>query len=84
MVGPNLPVPVRIRVSTEGLDTGAYRAVLRFTSPAGTEDVPVALFVGGQEPAIRSLPRGFLFDLRQGASTSLTRRVDIGNKGPGG
>jgi uncharacterized protein (TIGR03437 family) len=83
IVGPNAPVSVRIRASSDGLDPGSYRAVLRFTSPAGSEDVPIAFFVGGPGPALRALPGGLEFDLREGASVSITKRVTIINKGTG-
>jgi uncharacterized protein (TIGR03437 family) len=83
IAAPNAPVPVRIAVSTDGLEAGVYRAVLRFNSLFGTEDVPVGLVLGGPSPAIRALPHGFQIDLREGADTALTRRATIFKKGRG-
>ena len=48
--GPGDPVP-RDQRGAGGTRPGAYRAVLRFISPAGTEDVPIAFFVSGRGPA---------------------------------
>lgn len=79
--GPNAPFPVRVRVSPQSVKPGAYRAVLRFTSPAGSQDVPVSLFVSPPGPALFLNPRGIQFEVRQGAGTALKRQIAVINRG---
>ena len=83
VVGPNIPFPVKIKISPQAVKAGSYRAVLRFTSVTGSVDVPISLFVTAPGQVIVLNPRGFQLEVRQGAGTSFTKDVTIFNKGIG-
>jgi hypothetical protein len=83
VVGPNIPFPVKIRISPQAVKAGSYRAVLRFTYVTGSVDVPISLFLTAPGQVIALNPRGFQFEMRQAAGTSFTKDVSIFNKGPG-
>jgi len=81
MVGPNAPVPVRIRSPATTSIRARIARCCGLRRPPARRMCPSRCFVGGPSPAIRSLPHGFQFDLRQGAATSLVRRVEIAQQG---
>jgi uncharacterized protein (TIGR03437 family) len=77
------PDVVRVAVNVQSLQRGVYRDVIRVTSPAGNQDVPLTVFVAPEGPALELNPDGFQFEARQGNGVAVTRNLQVQNLGSG-
>src|SRR5262249_35419841 len=74
--GPNGPALLRVLVNAQGL-LGSRRAVIHVTSAAGDADIPVALLVRDEGPAIGFHVSGLPLEARAGHGTSRSKSVNI-------
>ena len=58
---PNVPVLVRVRVNTQGLDVGYYHGLIRIDSAGGFAEIPVVLIVSDHGPIISLNVTGLRF-----------------------
>ena len=72
---------VTLSANPQGLQTGTYVGRVHFTSTSGSLDVPVTLIVPASGPSLTVSPVGVQFVAQQGAGTSQTESVSIGNDG---
>lgn len=79
--GPNAPVLVQVQVNSQGLAVGNFHDILRITSPDGSVDVPISLFVSSDGSIIGLSANGVRFDERQGNGTNRPQVVDVLNLG---
>ncbi len=79
--GPNAPVLVQLTINSQGLATGNFHDILRFTFPAGSIDVPISLFVSRDGPIIGLSVNGVRFSERQGNGTGRPQVVQVLNRG---
>jgi uncharacterized protein (TIGR03437 family) len=75
--GPNAPVWLHVNVNTQGVGVGSYHDIVRISSPAGTVDVPVSLFVSDQGAILGVGVVGLRFPVRQGAGTTELKTVKV-------
>lgn len=77
----NGPVLVQVKVSTQGLQPGAYRQTIHFTSANGNIDVPVPLFVASGGPILGVNVTGLRFQARSGNGFSNSQTIKVLNVG---
>jgi hypothetical protein len=80
-IGPGSPAVLRVDVNTQGLAVGSYHQVIQVTSPAGTLNFPVSLFISDQGPILGLNVSGLRFSVAQGSSVSPPQTVTVQNLG---
>ena len=75
---PDIPVVVRVRVNTQGLDVGYYHGLIRIDSAGGFADVPVVLFVSDHGAIISVNVTGVRF---QSAMPQTVSVLNVGDPG---
>jgi hypothetical protein len=83
-IGPFSPVFLQVTVNTQGLAVGSYHQIIQITSPAGSINVPVSLFVANQGSILGLNVTGLHFPVAQGSSTSPPQTVTVQNLGDPG
>jgi len=83
MITPNSSQTVRVLINTGGLGVGSYRLVIRFTTPFGTFDVPVTLFVAQDGPILGVNVTGLRFQAVQNGGFTAAQTVKLLNVGTG-
>ena len=79
-----VPAAVTVTVNPQALSAGSYRDLIHFSSSAGNADVPVTLFASNAGPILGAGPVGALFNMVQGAGSSVTQVIGITNNGSAG
>ncbi|HEV2688019.1 MAG TPA: Ig domain-containing protein, partial [Bryobacteraceae bacterium] len=79
-ISRNVSVAVRVRINT-GSNVGSFREVVRFTTPFGTFDVPVNLFVAAAGPILGVDVTGLRFQARSGSGFTNAQTVRVLNTG---
>jgi uncharacterized protein (TIGR03437 family) len=80
-ISRNTSVAVHVRINTTGLAVGSYRVIIRFTTPFGTFDVPVTVFVAADGPILSANVFGLRFQAMQGFGFSNAQTVKVLNVG---
>ncbi|MEO8099198.1 MAG: putative Ig domain-containing protein [Acidobacteriota bacterium] len=82
LAGAKAPIAVRVSIDSAGLAQGIFRDVIRFTSDAGTVDVPVVLRVAPAGPLLSTNKTGIRFSMTEGTFTQAVREIKILNGEP--
>lgn len=83
-IGPFSPVFLQVTVNTQGLAVGSYHQIIQITSPAGSINVPVSLFIANQGSILGLNVTGLHFPVAQGSSTSPPQTITVQNVGDPG
>jgi len=82
VVQSNVPIFVKVRLNTAGLDVGGYNDVIRFTTVRNeVVDVPVSLWVADRGPILSLDVTGLRFPGRRTEGSRTERTINVLNAG---